>query len=146
MPVEALFLFGRSLGGICAVEVASQRPAAGLILESTFTSAQDMAKKMFPLLPLGRFMKSRFNALDTISSVSIPKLFLHGTEDEIVPHRLGRKLYDASPQPKQFFAIPNAGHNDTYITGGQLYFDTFHRFITEARASSFSSREQILEK
>ena len=142
---ENLFLFGRSLGGICAVEVASQRFAAGLILESTFTSAQDMVKKIFPLLPLGRFIKSRFNAVETIASVHIPKLFLHGMKDEVVPYRLGRKLYASAPQPKQFYDIPNAGHNDTYIRGGLPYFDELLLFITETLVSQSQGEGQILE-
>ncbi len=146
VPTEKLFLFGRSLGGVCAVEVASQRSAAGLILESTFTSAQDMASSMFPLLPVGRFIKSRFNSLETIVSVRMPKLLLHGTEDEIVPNRLGRKLYAAAPEPKQFYDIANAGHNDTYATGGQPYFNALQKFVNETLDSSDSSLKQASRK
>ena len=140
--VNTLFLFGRSLGGVCAVKVASQRPAAGLILESTFTSAQDMAKNMFPILPLGQFIKSRFNAIKTIATVRIPKLFLHGTDDEIVPYLLGRRLYDAAPQPKYFYDIQGSRHNDTYIMGGEPYIDRIGQFLTETLASSTQSQKQ----
>ncbi|MBI4389612.1 MAG: alpha/beta hydrolase [Nitrospinae bacterium] len=127
----AIFLFGRSLGGACAIEVALRHPAAGLILESAFTSAGDMAKKMFPLLPIARLMRSRFDSLSKISRVRIPALFLHGDRDDLVPYELGRKLYDAANEPKEFYDIRGAGHNDTYVAGGEAYFETLDRFIAK---------------
>ncbi len=130
-PLKDLFLFGRSLGGICAVEVASRNEAAGLILESVFTSAKDMAGKVFPLLPIGWVIRSRFSAIEKVPGLKLPKLFLHGTEDEIVPYKLGRKLYEAAAQPKEFYDIEGAGHNDTYEVGGREYFAALNRFITD---------------
>lgn len=126
---ENLILFGRSLGGVCALEVASKNPAAGLILESTFTSAKDMADTIFPFFPLKFLIKSKYDAIGRVSSVKIPKLFLHGTEDEIVPYKMGRKLYEAAAGPKEFYDIKGAGHNDTWQTGGKAYFDAIERFI-----------------
>lgn len=133
---ERLFLFGRSLGGVCAIEVASQRPAAGLILESTFTSAKDMARNMFPFLPLGYFIRSRFDAIGKIAALKIPKLILHGTEDEIVPYRMGKELYRAAAEPKAFYEIQGAGHNDTYLAGGESYFATLRRFVRHSLAAA----------
>ncbi|MFQ5449361.1 MAG: alpha/beta hydrolase [Nitrospinaceae bacterium] len=133
---ERLFLFGRSLGGVCAVEVASNNPAAGLILESVFTSTEDMARNLFPLFPLGWAIKSKFDALSRIPEVTLPKLFLHGTRDEIVPFRLGKKLYEAAASPKEFYAIEGASHNDTYIAGGPAYYQAWDRFITATLENS----------
>lgn len=133
---ERLFLFGRSLGGACAVEVASQRPAAGLILESAFTNAKDMASTMFPFLPLGYFIKSKFDAAGKVPSIGMPKLFLHGTEDRIVPYKLGRKLFEAAAEPKEFYDIQGAGHNDTYSVGGPAYFEALGRFIKQTLAAA----------
>jgi fermentation-respiration switch protein FrsA (DUF1100 family) len=127
---QRLFLFGRSLGGICAVEVASRNPAAGLILESVFTSARDMAGKVFPLLPIRWAIRSKFDAEKKVPHLKLPKLFLHGTEDEVVPYELGRKLYSAAANPKEFYDIEGAGHNDTYIMGGGAYYAALNRFIT----------------
>ncbi len=131
VPLENLFLFGRSLGGICAVEVASSNPAAGLILESVFTSARDMAGQVFPLLPIGWAIRSKFSAVEKVPYLKLPKLFLHGTKDEIVPYKLGRKLYSAAAEPKEFYDIEGAGHNDTYGVGGREYFSAWNRFITD---------------
>lgn len=128
---QKLFLFGRSLGGACAVEVAANNPAAGLILESVFTSAQDMAGNMFPLLPIGWAIRSKLDAISKVPHLKLPKLFLHGTEDEVVPYELGRKLYSAAADPKEFYDIEGAGHNDTYIMGGREYYTELNRFITK---------------
>ncbi|MFQ5443235.1 MAG: alpha/beta hydrolase [Nitrospinales bacterium] len=136
---DKLFLFGRSLGGVCAIRVAANNPSAGLILESNFTSARDMAKKVFPILPIGYFIKSRFDGVEEIKTVKIPKLFLHGTEDNIVPYSLGKKLFDSAPEPKRFYDIVGAGHNDTYVVGGKPYFETLNRFIADTLAEAEKS-------
>ena len=128
---KTLFLFGRSLGGVCAAEVAVDHPAAGLILESTFTSAKDMAKNLFPFLPIGSVIRSELNTIEKVPGIKIPKLFLHGTRDEIVPYMLGKKLYAAAADPKEFYDIEGAGHNDTYIVGGQPYFQRLGQFVLD---------------
>lgn len=136
VSVDTLFLFGRSLGGICAVETALNHPARGLILESVFTSASDMSRKVFPLIPLGWAIRSKLDAIGKVPNLKLPKLFLHGTRDEIVPYDLGRKLFDHAGEPKKFYPIEGAGHNDTYTIGGRDYFDTLNRFITETLTNS----------
>ena len=136
VSIDALFLFGRSLGGICAVETALNNPARGLILESVFTSASDMSRKVFPLIPLGWALRSKLDAIGKVPHLKLPKLFLHGTRDEIVPYDLGRKLFDHAGEPKSFYAIEGAGHNDTYIMGGRDYYNALNRFITETLKNS----------
>ncbi len=128
LPGE-IILFGRSLGGICAVEVASGNPAAGLILESVFPSAGKMAEKIFPVLPLGGAIKSRFDAISKVPDLKLPKLFIHGTQDEIVPYKLGRELFSVAADPKEFYDIQGAGHNDTFLVGGAGYFNALGQFI-----------------
>tara|TARA_B100001079_G_scaffold141316_1_gene121041 strand:+ start:3172 stop:4011 length:840 start_codon:yes stop_codon:yes gene_type:complete len=128
LPGE-IILFGRSLGGICAVEVASGNPAAGLILESVFPSAGKMAEKIFPVLPLGGAIKSRFDAISKVPDLKLPKLFIHGTQDEIVPYKLGRELFSVAADPKEFYDIQEAGHNDTFLIGGAGYFNALGQFI-----------------
>ena len=128
MP-ENIILFGRSLGGVFAIEVASKNPAAGIILESVFPSASKMARKMFPVLPLSWAIKSRFDAIGKVPNLKLPKLFLHGTQDEVVPYKLGRELFSAAATPKIFYDIKGAGHNDTFLVGGVDYFNVIDRFI-----------------
>ncbi|PIP71656.1 MAG: peptidase [Nitrospinae bacterium CG22_combo_CG10-13_8_21_14_all_47_10] len=136
VSVDSLFFFGRSLGGICAVETAMNYPARGLILESAFTNSADMSKQVLPFIPLGWAIRSKLNAIEKIPHLKLPKLFLHGTRDEIVPYALGRKLFEQAGDPKSFYPIEGAGHNDTYILGGAGYYEALGRFITETLTNS----------
>lgn len=124
---EKLVVFGRSLGGIAAVH-AARLGADGLILESTFTTLGDMARHHF-WIPLPGSLAKRLNALGEIKALTMPKLFIHGDEDDIVPIGLGQRLYEAAPGPKRFVTISEAGHNDTYFTMGDEYFETIGAFI-----------------
>jgi hypothetical protein len=136
VSVDSLFFFGRSLGGICAVETAMNYPARGLILESVFTNSADMSKQVLPFIPLGWAIRSKLNAIEKIPHLKLPKLFLHGTRDEIVPYALGRKLFEQAGDPKSFYPIEGAGHNDTYILGGAGYYEVLGRFIAETLTNS----------
>ncbi len=128
---ENIILFGRSLGGVFAAEVASNNHAAGLILESTFTSIRDMSREVMPLLPVYPFLRATFDSEAILKNLTIPKLILHGTEDEIIPYRLGRALFNSAAEPKEFYDIKGSGHNDTYVTGGEAYFKTLLDFIKQ---------------
>jgi fermentation-respiration switch protein FrsA (DUF1100 family) len=126
---SSLFIFGRSLGGVFASYTATKNPAAGLILESTFTNAVDMADKMIPFLP-GWFVSAELNTQGHVANLKMPKLFIHGTRDTLIPFTLGRELYKAAAEPKEFYSIVGAGHNNTFRVGGKEYFDTIQEFIT----------------
>jgi uncharacterized protein len=124
-----LVVFGRSLGGIAAVHIASQHPCRGVVLESTFTHLGAMAREHFPIPGVHKMLKTRLNAVDKIAHVNAPSLFVHGDLDDIVPMSLGRELFDAANPPKEFVIIPGAGHNDTYIVGGDRYFARLKSFV-----------------
>ncbi|MEW5910954.1 MAG: alpha/beta hydrolase [Thermodesulfobacteriota bacterium] len=124
-------IFGRSLGGVAAVYLATVRRPAGLILESTFTNLGDMAKSFLPLPGLGPWLGKRFNSLARAPRVQAPVLMLHGDRDDIVPLALGRALFAALPEPKQFVLLPGAGHNDTYLQGGEAYFQRLKAFVEQ---------------
>lgn len=125
-----LVVFGRSLGGIAATHLGATKHCDGLILESTFTNMGAMARAHYPLPFAESLLKHRLNALDQIIEVRIPKLFFHGDKDKIVPIKLGRKLFEAAPNPKEFVVLPGAGHNDTYFVGGKDYFKKIERFFS----------------
>ena len=129
VSVKSLFFFGRSLGGAFAAYTAMKNPAAGLILESTFTNAVDMADRMLPFLP-GWFVSAELNTQSCVSQLKLPKLFIHGTMDNMIPYTMGRELYKAAAQPKEFYSIVGAGHNNTWYVGGREYFDKIKEFIT----------------
>lgn len=124
-----LVYFGRSLGAAIAVEAARRHPPAGLILETPFTSVKDMARVALPYLPIGNILWTKYDSLGKIGDIRVPLLLLHGDRDDWVPFEQGRRLFDAANEPKTFYAIRGARHNDTYIVGGQPYFDAWARFL-----------------
>ncbi|MCY3823616.1 MAG: alpha/beta hydrolase [Nitrospinae bacterium] len=131
VPHERIFLFGRSLGAAVVVKLAVEgKKARGLILESPFESTLAMGKKMFPFLPVGWIISSKFDSAAMIPKVEMPLLILHGDKDGIVPYAQGTALYEAAGSPhKRFFTIKGAGHNDTYYTGGAPYWAAWRDFL-----------------
>ena len=127
---QKLIYFGRSLGCAVAVWLATQRHPGGLILESPFTSVKDMAKLAFPYLPLHLLVRTKYDSLTRIGKISCPLLIIHGSEDETVPISIGRKLYMAAREPKSFYEVVGASHNDTYIVGKEPYYRSLDNFIT----------------
>lgn len=115
VPPSKLILLGESLGGGPAIQLASKLPCAGLICQSNFTSVPDMALQRFPFLPWLYFCaRTNFPNLDTIPSVKVPKLMIHSKNDEVIPYHMGEELFQAAAEPKEFWSIDGALHNDTF--------------------------------
>lgn len=112
IPEDEIVVMGESLGGAVAVDLAALDGAKALILESTFTSIPDMAAHHYPWLPAKLFLKTRFDSLKKISAYRGPLLQSHGDADSIVPYEFGRRLFQAANEPKEFYTIPRADHND----------------------------------
>ena len=131
IDADRIVIFGKSLGGGVAVDLAMEVPAAGLIVESSFTSIPDMAGAHYPFVP--KFLiRTQMNSLAKIPLVSMPKLFVHSREDRVVPFRLGRKLFEAAAEPKRFHEVVGAGHNETWLVGGDAYFEALSAFIDDS--------------
>ncbi|MCX6878295.1 MAG: alpha/beta fold hydrolase [Verrucomicrobia bacterium] len=110
---QHLFIYGHSLGGAIAVELATRHPdAAGLVTESTFTSVPDMARRKYPCLPTGWLLRLSFDSLQKVRTLKVPVLFIHGQLDAKVPFSMAEELYAAAPKPKQLLPIEGGGHND----------------------------------
>ena len=129
---ERLVLFGRSLGGAVAGQVAAQRPAAGLILESAFPSIAAVARAHYFGLPVGWLLGAEFNLAKELAGLSLPVLVIHGDRDDTIPIELGRQLFDAARPPKDFYPVPGADHNDLYAVGGRAYFQRLRQFAEQA--------------
>ena len=124
---ENVILFGESLGAQAAVDLASKNQVAAIILEGSFTSAKDMSRAIYPFLPT-IFLSVKFDSLAKITKIRCPKLIIHSRNDEIVPFRLGEKLFDAAPGPKTFLAI-YGGHNSSFIDSQDLFVSKTKEFI-----------------
>lgn len=128
-PSLPIIAHGHSLGGAVVIELARRRALAGLIVESSFTHARDMAKLMFGPIPVHWLSSMKWASVDKVPTLTIPKLFLHGDEDSIVPIALGQALYARAAAPKQFIALVGVDHNDTFISGGEHYYASLRQFI-----------------
>jgi fermentation-respiration switch protein FrsA (DUF1100 family) len=135
---ERIVLFGKSLGGAVAIDLATHIEPAGLIVQSSFTSIPDMAKQMIPFLP-GVLIRTRMDSISKIPGIRCPKLFIHSPADEIVPYRFGRRLFDAASEPKQFFEVPDAPHNETYRVGGEAYLKVLQGFVASCESTQKDS-------
>jgi fermentation-respiration switch protein FrsA (DUF1100 family) len=133
VPAEEIVLFGESLGSAVATDLALREPAAGLVLESAFPSVRALGRLHYPFLPgnLYDFLSHRYDTGEKIGRVSLPVLVIHGTEDDIVPVRMGRALYDAAPEPRFWYEVEGADHNDLPFAGGQRYFERLADFARE---------------
>ena len=124
-----IFIYGHSLGGAVAVDLASRRECGGLIVQSSFTSIRDMARRTFHIPLLEYIPGSRFDSLSKIQQVQAPILIIHGTRDETVPFTMGQRLFTAAPEPKFFFPIEGAGHNDIIEVGDEGLLSRFRSFL-----------------
>ena len=124
---KKIVLFGESLGGAVAIDLGVKKQAGAVILESTFTNIGEVIGRFVP--GIGTFLKGKFNSLSKIPQMKAPLLILHGDQDELVSYELGRKLFEAANEPKEFFTLRGAQHNDTYEVGGQAYAQKVSQFI-----------------
>jgi len=131
---ERVVYFGRSLGAAVAVELATRRPPFALILESPLPSIAELVRHHYRFLPVGGLLRTKYDSLSKIAKVRVPLLVLHGDQDEVIPFEAGRKLFEAANEPKRFYTIRGAGHNDTYIVGGREYFRALREFVESPRS------------
>ena len=113
-------IFGRSLGGAVAADLASNVSARGLILESTLSSSRDFAHLVFPVLSRLVFMRFDFANATKMPRVNMPVLVLHSPDDEIMPFELGERVFEAANEPKSFVRM-RGGHNDGFVVSQPEY-------------------------
>jgi fermentation-respiration switch protein FrsA (DUF1100 family) len=135
-PPKSIVVYGHSLGGAVAVDLASRHPCGGLIVESSFTNTGEMARMMFHLPLIEYLPRSRFDSLAKIGRVRAPILVIHGTRDPTIPFSMGGRLYDAAPEPRTFLPIDGGEHNALFIEGGERYWKTLQDFVDGIKATA----------
>lgn len=129
-----ILLYGHSLGGAIAIHLATQHAeAAGLIVQSSFTSMRAMVTQLghFWLFPIDLLLTQKFDSIHKVTSLTRPVLFTHGTADRTIPAAMSQQLFAATPEPKQVFLVADADHNDVAEVGGIEYTHTLRKFIDQ---------------
>ncbi len=130
--LDPVFIYGHSLGGAIAIDLAVRHPeASGLIVESTFTSMKAMASRQYKYLPVNWLLTERFSSLRKVDKLKVPVLYFHGTKDPLIPYQMTQMLYEKSPQPKFIKLIEGAEHGNSAVMGWVEYHDTFKAFVDQ---------------
>ncbi|MGB5178343.1 MAG: alpha/beta hydrolase [Gammaproteobacteria bacterium] len=128
IAARRIVILGRSLGAAIAVDLASQVPSAGVILESAFTSVPDMAAHLYPWLPVRFLVRYKYDSAVKIGRISSPLLMMHSRDDEIIPFSQGEELFAHANEPKRFLEL-NGGHNDGHHASHEAYTKALQQFL-----------------
>jgi fermentation-respiration switch protein FrsA (DUF1100 family) len=127
---DRIVVFGRSLGGAVGAWLAARpgvRPA-GLIVESSFTSGADMARRLYPWLPARLITRLKYPVREYVAASRAPVLIIHSRDDEIIPFDMGRELFEAAPEPKTFFEL-RGDHNAGFWISRDRYVPALNSFL-----------------
>lgn len=130
----SIIVYGHSLGGAVAIDLAARHECGGLIVESAFTNTGEMARRMFHVPFIEHLPRSRFDSLAKIARVRSPVLVIHGTRDRVIPFSMGQRLYDAAPEPKSFLSVEGGEHDSIFTSGGEKYWERLQAFVNRPPA------------
>jgi uncharacterized protein len=128
VPADRIIVFGHSLGSAVAVDLASRVSVAAVILDGALSSAIERGQELYPYIPVRWIATSRFNSLEKIRRVQVPKLFLHAVNDDVIPLSHGRRLFEAAPEPKRFVEL-RGGHGDAFDVDSANYYGSIERLL-----------------
>ena len=133
-----IYIYGHSLGGAVAIQLAVDQPvAAGLIVEAAFTSIPDMARVIpkYRIFPIDFIVSQHFDSINKVERLRVPVLYIHGTDDKLVPYDMSRELYKRTVSPKQLKLILGGGHNNSAAVGGEEYLKAVRMFVEKRKAA-----------
>jgi uncharacterized protein len=128
---DRIVLFGESLGGGVAAQLATTTRPGALVLASSFTSVPDMGAELYPLLPIRLLARIRYDTLAHLPQITCPVLVIHSRNDDIIPFAHGRRLFEGARQPKHFLEI-EGGHNDGFVFARENWVQQLDAFLRPA--------------
>ena len=134
---EQIVLYGESLGTAMAVDLASRKPCAGVVLEAPFPSARAVAARVLPVV--GLLVVSGLDTGAKIRNVKAPVFVLHGTLDQVIAYDFGREVFDLANEPKQFWTVEGAQHSDIVVREGPEYVKRLRKFYASLPAQDSDS-------
>lgn len=135
---DDIVIFGRSLGGAVASRLAAQTTPAAVILESTFTSAPDMAYRLYPFLPVRLLTRLKYPVIENVRQFTSTLLVVHSQQDEIIPFDMGESVFAAAPEPKQMLEL-TGDHNGGFMINRRQYLAALGEFLDEHLAADWKS-------
>ena len=120
---------GRSIGSAVALYLATERPVRALVLDSPLSNAHEMARQHYRFLPT-MLTRLSLDNLVRATRLNIPLIVFHGTEDWVAPIEMGRRVAELG-RAEELVEIPGAGHNETFLLGGDAYVARFHQFLEQ---------------
>lgn len=131
---DHLIVVGWSLGGAAAIDLANRRPVGGLAAISTFTTMSEMARLTAPIFPTSLLLRSTFDSVGKIKTVTVPTLLVHGDKDTTIPAAMSHALSKAAGGPCRLVIVPGADHNDLYGVGYDAIRDALTQLAGDVRA------------
>lgn len=130
-PADRIVLFGESLGGGVAAQLAAGNRPGALVLASTFTSVPDMGTDLYPFLPVQLLARIRYETLVRLPLIACPVMVIHSRNDDVIPFKHGERLFEAARPPKQFLEI-EGGHNDGFVFSRKDWVGRLDGFLQQA--------------
>jgi fermentation-respiration switch protein FrsA (DUF1100 family) len=128
IPANRIIVFGRSLGGAVGAWLGTQHTPAAVIIESSFTSGVDMARRLYPFLPVRLITRLRYPVAEYASHLDCPVLVVHSRNDEIIPFAMGQSIYAAVKHQKSFLEL-RGDHNNGFFISRREYIAGMSGFI-----------------
>jgi len=128
IAADQIIIFGRSLGGAVGAWLGAQHTPAAVIIESSFSSGVDMARRLYPFLPVRLITRLRYPVAEYASHLDCPVLVVHSRDDEIIPFDMGQSIYAAVKQRKSFLEL-RGDHNNGIFISRQDYLRGLNGFI-----------------
>ncbi|HEY8609893.1 MAG TPA: alpha/beta hydrolase [Roseomonas sp.] len=142
-PGAPLVIWGESVGTGVAVALASERRVAGVLLDSPFTSARQVAADAFRWVPVGLLLRHPFDSLARLPDVRAPVFVLHGEQDAVVPVEHGRRMLNAALCPAGGVFLPGVGHPALLADRGTTAREAAMGFLTRMRAQEITCPEML---